>query len=64
MAETVSEVKAGTLYKYTMVAYAGKATFTAVDTNGKTVKKGAKRTLRCTRMQARPSPRMSSPRAV
>jgi hypothetical protein len=39
--EAVEEVKAGTLYKYTMVAYAGKATFTAVDTNGKTVKKGA-----------------------
>jgi hypothetical protein len=39
--EAVEEVKAGTLYKYTMVAYAGKATFTAVDANGKTVKKGA-----------------------
>jgi hypothetical protein len=39
--EAVEEVKAGTLYKYTMVAYAGKATFTAVDTKGKTVKKGA-----------------------
>ena len=39
--ETVSEVKAGTLYKYTVVAYAGKATFAAVDANGKTVKKGA-----------------------
>jgi hypothetical protein len=41
VSETVAEVKAGTLYKYTVVAYAGKATFTAVDANGKTVKKGA-----------------------
>jgi hypothetical protein len=41
VAETVSEVKAGTLYKYTVVAYAGKATFAAVDANGKAVKKGA-----------------------
>jgi hypothetical protein len=41
VSEMVSEVKAGTLYKYTVVAYAGKATFTAVDANGKTVKKGA-----------------------
>jgi hypothetical protein len=39
--EMVSEVKAGTLYNYTVVAYAGKATFTAVDAKGKTVKKGA-----------------------
>jgi hypothetical protein len=39
--EMVSEVKAGTLYNYTVVAYAGKATFTAVDAKGKTVKKRA-----------------------
>jgi hypothetical protein len=39
--EMVSEVKAGTLYNYTVVAYAGKATFTAVDAKGKAVKKGA-----------------------
>lgn len=41
VSEMVAEVKAGTLYKYTVVAYAGKATFTAVDDKGKTVKKGA-----------------------
>ena len=41
VSEMVSEVKAGTLYKYTVVAYAGKATFTAVDAKGKTVNKGA-----------------------
>jgi hypothetical protein len=41
VSEAVEEVKAGTLYKYTMVAYAGKATFTAVDAKGKTVKKDA-----------------------
>jgi hypothetical protein len=41
VSEMVSEVKAGTLYKYTVVAYAGKATFTAVDAKGKRVKKGA-----------------------
>ena len=41
VSEMVSEVKAGTLFKYTVVAYAGKATFTAVDDKGKTVKKGA-----------------------
>jgi hypothetical protein len=41
VSEMVSEVKAGTLYKYTVVAYAGKATFTAVDAKGKTVKNGA-----------------------
>ena len=39
--EAVEEVKAGTLYKYTLVAYAGKATFTAVDAKGKPVKKDA-----------------------
>ena len=39
--EMVSEVQAGTLYKYTVVAYAGKATFAAVDSKGKTIKKGA-----------------------
>lgn len=37
--EAVEEVKAGTLYKYTLVAYAGKATFTVVDAKGKAVKK-------------------------
>jgi hypothetical protein len=37
--QMVAEVKAGTLYKYTVVAYAGKATFVAVDDNGKAVKK-------------------------
>jgi hypothetical protein len=41
VSEMVAEVKAGTLYKYTVVAYAGKATFAAVDDKGKTVKKGA-----------------------
>lgn len=39
MSEMVAEVKAGTLYKYTVVAYAGKATFSAVDAKGKKVKK-------------------------
>lgn len=39
VSEMVAEVKAGTLYKYTVVAYAGKATFAAVDEKGKAVKK-------------------------
>jgi hypothetical protein len=39
VSELVAEVKAGTLYKYTVVAYAGKATFAAVDDKGKAVKK-------------------------
>jgi len=38
VSEMVSEVKAGTLYKYTVVAYAGKATFSAVDAKGKKIK--------------------------
>lgn len=68
MSEMVSEVKAGTLYKYTVVAYAGKATFSAVDSKGKKVKKdivwtiervgkdkGAKRTPITTDHTAAPS---------
>src|SRR4030095_17220629 len=39
VSEMVAEVKAGTLYKYTVVAYAGKVTFAAVDGKGKAVKK-------------------------
>lgn len=39
VSEMVAEVKAGTLYKYTVVAYAGKATFAAVDAKGKKLKK-------------------------
>jgi hypothetical protein len=39
VSQMVAEVKAGTLYKYTVVAYAGKATFVAVDDKGKAVKK-------------------------
>jgi hypothetical protein len=35
----VAEVKAGILYKYTVVAYAGKVRFAAVDAKGKAVKK-------------------------
>lgn len=39
VSDMVAEVKAGTLYKYTVVAYAGKVRFTAVDAAGKAVKK-------------------------
>jgi hypothetical protein len=39
ISDMVAEVKAGTLYKYTVVAYAGKVRFTAVDAAGKTLKK-------------------------
>jgi hypothetical protein len=38
LAETVIEVKAGILYKYTVVAYAGKVGLTAVNSKGKAVK--------------------------
>jgi hypothetical protein len=38
LAETVIEVKAGILYKYTVVAYAGKVGLTAVTSKGKAVK--------------------------
>jgi hypothetical protein len=38
VAEMVAEVKAGILYKYTVVAYAGKVTLSAVDAKGKPVK--------------------------
>jgi hypothetical protein len=37
--ETVAEVKAGILYKYTLVGYAGKVKLAAVDGSGKAVKK-------------------------
>jgi hypothetical protein len=37
--ELAAEVKAGTLYEYTIVAYAGKLTFAVVDDKGKAVKK-------------------------
>ena len=39
VSDMVAEVKAGILYKYTVVAYAGKARFAAVDAKGKAVKK-------------------------
>lgn len=39
VSDIVAEVKAGTLYKYTVVAYAGKVRFAAVDAKGKAVKK-------------------------
>jgi hypothetical protein len=39
VSDIVAEVKAGTLYKYTVVAYAGKVRFAAVDAAGKAVKK-------------------------
>lgn len=39
VSDMVAEVKAGTLYKYTVVAYAGKVRFAAVDAKGKAVKK-------------------------
>lgn len=39
VSDMVAEVKAGTLYKYTVVAYAGKVRFAAVDAAGKAVKK-------------------------
>jgi hypothetical protein len=38
VSDMVAEVKAGTLYKYTVVAYAGKVRFSAVDAAGKTLK--------------------------
>lgn len=38
VSDMVAEVKAGTLYKYTVVAYAGKVRFSAVDAAGKAVK--------------------------
>lgn len=38
LAETVIEVKAGILYKYTVVAYAGKVGLSAVNSKGKAVK--------------------------
>ena len=38
VSEMVAEVKAGILYKYTVVGYAGKVRFAAVDAAGKTVK--------------------------
>jgi hypothetical protein len=37
-AETVVEVKPGILYKYTVVAYAGKVMLSAIDGKGKAVK--------------------------
>jgi hypothetical protein len=39
VSQLAAEVKAGTLYKYTIVAYAGKLTFAVVDAKGKAVKK-------------------------
>ena len=39
VSELAAEVKAGTLYGYTIVAYAGKLTFAVVDAKGKAVKK-------------------------
>ena len=39
VSDMVAEVKAGTLYKYTVVAYAGKVRFSAVDSGGKALKK-------------------------
>jgi hypothetical protein len=39
VSDMVAEVKAGTLYKYTVVAYAGKVRFAAVDAAGKALKK-------------------------
>jgi hypothetical protein len=39
VSDMVAEVKAGTLYKYTVVAYAGKVRLAAVDAAGKAVKK-------------------------
>jgi hypothetical protein len=39
VSDMVAEVKAGTLYKYTVVAYAGKVRFSAVDAAGKALKK-------------------------
>jgi len=38
VSDMVAEVKAGTLYKYTVVGYAGKVRFAAVDAAGKAVK--------------------------